>query len=43
MTVLHVMCAVNVMLLVIVGGFCVKYEIPAKLVSRITHGGGGHN
>lgn len=41
MNTLHVMYAVNVILLVTVAAFCVKYDIPAKIISRITLASGG--
>ena len=38
---LRIMYAVNACLLMVIAAFCVKYDIPAKLFSRITYGGGG--
>ncbi len=41
MNMLRVMYAVNTCLLMVIAAFCVKYDIPAKLLSKITNGGGG--
>ena len=41
MTGLHVSLAANVILLAVVAAFCVKHDVAAKIISRITLAGGG--
>lgn len=38
---LRIMYAVNIFLVIIVAAFCIKYNIIAKIISRITLVGGG--